>query len=183
MSFTLKQLKYFASVAAYGSVSRAARDLSISQSAVTEAVKGLEGLLGTKLFERHSRGLELTQKGQQFLRHAKKILSEVSNASRAFDTVDKQLTGHLNIGVTPLMAGYVLSELLARYSKTNPAVEVSVLEENGEYLEHLLVGGELDIAVMITSNMRNQHALEIEFLTISPFRRKRFLARTFPILT
>ena len=56
MAFTIRQLQYFIAVAEQGTVSGAAQNLSISQSAVTEAIKELEGDLGVTLFERHRRG-------------------------------------------------------------------------------------------------------------------------------
>ena len=137
MSFTLKQIKYFVGVAEFGSVTRAARELSISQSAVTEAVKDLEARLGVKLFERRSRGLETTHEGHIFLRHAKSILTEVANAEASVGALADTLRGRLNIGVTSLTAGYVLSDLLSRFRRAQPEVEVSAVEDAGEYLEHL----------------------------------------------
>ncbi|MEO0360758.1 MAG: LysR family transcriptional regulator [Pseudomonadota bacterium] len=170
MSFTLKQVKYFVGVAEYGSVSRAARELSISQSAVTEAVKDLEARLGVKLFERRRRGLETTYEGHVFLRHAKTILTEVANAEASVGALTDAVAGRLNIGVTSLTSGYVLSDLLARFRRAQPEVEVSAVEDAGEYLEHLLIGGELDVAVMLATNLRNPQALHHEILAVSPFR-------------
>lgn len=170
MSFTLRQLHFFVAVAEKGSVSGAARSLSISQSSVTEALKALEDDLGVTLFERHARGLAITHSGHQFLRHATKILSDVSGARRAFEKPPGTTTGRLNIGVTSLMSGYVMSDLLARFRRMNPAVELSALEEPGEYLEHLLIGGELDVAVMVISNLRDRTALQSEILDVSTFR-------------
>lgn len=170
MAFTIRQLQYFVAVAENGSVSRAAHTLAISQSAVTEAVKFLEGDLGVKLFERHSRGLNITHKGHQFLRHATSILSEVSGARRALALKDQEISGTLHLGVTSLMAGYVLSDLLAKYRRANPQVDVTAIEDNGEYLEHLLIGGELDVAVMVISNLHDKLALQVEILDVSPYR-------------
>ena len=170
MAFTLRQLQYFVAVAAQGTVSGAAQNLSISQSAVTEAIKELEGDLGVELFDRHSRGLTITHKGHQFLRHATKILSDVSDARRTFSNDKENLTGTLNLGVTSLVAGYVLSDLLARYRRAFPGVTVSAIEDNGDYLEHLLIGGELDVAVIVISNLRNRMALQTEILEVSPYR-------------
>ena len=170
MSFTLRQLHYFVAVAEKGAVIGAARTLSISQSSVTEALKALEADLGVTLFERHARGLTITYSGHQFLRHATKILSDVSGARRAFEQPPGTTQGRLNIGVTSLMAGYVMSDLLSRYRRMNPAVEVSALEEPGDYLEHLLIGGELDVAVMVISNLRDRMALQSEILDVSTFR-------------
>ncbi|MGR3723683.1 LysR family transcriptional regulator [Abyssibius alkaniclasticus] len=170
MSFTLRQLHYFVAVAEHGSVSHAAHALAISQSSVTAAIKDLEGDLGVKLFERHSRGLNITIRGHQFLRHATDILAAVSGARRAFDTQDDAITGQLQLGVTSLMAGYVMSDILSKYRRANPDVVVSAIEDSGEYLQHLLVGGELDVAVMVTSNLRDKTALQMEILDVSPYR-------------
>lgn len=170
MSFTIRQLQYFVAVAEKGSVIGAARSLGISQSAVTEALKNLEADLGVTLFERHARGLNITHSGHQFLRHATKILSEVSGARRAFQRAPGKTEGRLNVGVTALMAGYVMSDMLARYRRMNPAVEITAIEDSGEYLEHLLIGGELDVAVMVVTNLRDRMALQCEILDVSAFR-------------
>lgn len=168
MAFTLKQLRYFVAVAENGTVSGAAQALAISQSTVTEAIKELEADLGVALFDRHPRGLTVTHKGHQFMRHATGILADVSDARRAFDDDAGQIAGQLQVGATSLVAGYVLSDILARYRRANPQVTVSALEDNGEHLEHLLVGGELDVAVMVTSNLRDRMALQSEIFDTSP---------------
>ncbi|GHF43121.1 LysR family transcriptional regulator [Seohaeicola zhoushanensis] len=170
MAFSIRQLQYFVAVCEHGTVSGAAQALAISQSAITEAVKGLEDDLGLRLFERHARGLHMTHKGHQFLRHATSILAEVSGARRAMAERDEEIRGELHLGVTSLMAGYVMSDLLARYRRANPQVEVSAIEDNGEYLEHLLIGGELDVAVMVISNLQDKLALQVEILDVSPYR-------------
>lgn len=170
MAFTLRQIQYFVAVAEQGSVTRAAQNLSISQSSITEALKELENDLGVVLFERHPRGLSITHNGHQFLRHATKILASVSDARTSFSGQQNIPSGTLNIGVTSLVAGYVLSDLLARYRRACPGVEVSAIEDNGSYLEHLLVGGELDVAVMVISNLRDRMALQAEILETSPYR-------------
>jgi DNA-binding transcriptional LysR family regulator len=170
MAFTLRQLQYFISVAEEGTVSGAAQSLSISQSAVTDAIKDLESDLGVTLFERHRRGLTITHKGHQFYRHATRILAGVSDARRTFTQDDAPEQGKLQLGVTSLVAGYVLSDLLARYRRAYPHVNVSAIEDNGDYLEHLLIGGELDVAVMVISNLRDRVALQAEIFETSPYR-------------
>ncbi len=170
MAFTLRQLQFFVSAAEEGSVSRAAMALSISQSSVTEAIKALEQDLGITLFERQARGLRITHRGNIFLRHAQQILSDVANARHAFQDEAEAEGGRLALGVTTLVAGYVLSDVLARYRRAHPRVELSVTEDTGEYLEHLLIGGELDVAVMLTSSIRDRQALHVETLVVSPYR-------------
>jgi DNA-binding transcriptional LysR family regulator len=171
LAFTLRQLQYFIAVAEEGTVSGAAQSLSISQSAVTDAIKELESDLGVTLFERHRRGLSITHKGHQFYRHATRILSDVQDARRSFAADEPAAPpSSLSLGVTSLVAGYVLSDLLARFRRAYPGVDVSAIEDNGDYLEHLLIGGELDVAVMVISNLRDRNALQAEIFETSPYR-------------
>ncbi len=170
MAFTFRQLQYFVAVAKTGTISGASKTLSISQSAITEAIKELEADLGVSLFQRHSRGLNVTHKGHQFLRHATSILSDITNARQAFQEEEEFVQGELQLGVTSLVAGYVLSDILARYKRAYPKMDVSAIEDEGSYLEHLLIGGELDVAVMLVSNLRNKYALQAENLVSSPYK-------------
>ncbi|TXH70884.1 MAG: LysR family transcriptional regulator [Thiothrix sp.] len=172
MAFTLRQLQYFTVTASLGSMSQAAQQLSISQSAITEAIKELEADLGILLFERHARGLRLTHAGQKFLRHAQLISEQVTDARRAVREPhpDQVLEGEFNLGTSSLVSGYVLSDILARYRRAYPAVKVNAIEDSGDYLEHLLIGGELDAAVMVLSEVRPRMGLETEILQVSPYR-------------
>ncbi len=171
MAFSLRQLQYFVAVAENGSVSSAAHTLSISQSTVTEALRELEADLGFRLLDRHARGADLTLKGHHFLRHARKILADVADARRALSGGEAAaLSGRLSLGVTPLVAGYVFSDLLARYRRAFPDVAVEAVEDAGDYLEHLLIGGELDIAVMVLSPGRRSASLHVETMEVSPYR-------------
>lgn len=170
MAFTLRQLQFFVAAAEAGSVSGAARALSISQSSVTEAIRFLEDDLGVTLFDRQARGILLTHKGSAFLRHAQKIMAEVAAARTAFQDEAEVTTGRLSLGVTSLVAGYVLSDVLARYRRAHPQVTLNVIEDNGDYLQHLLIGGELDVAVLLTSSVKDRLALNVETLLVSPYR-------------
>ncbi|WP_149141527.1 LysR family transcriptional regulator [Gemmobacter caeruleus] len=170
MAFTFRQLQFFVAAAEAGSVSGAARELSISQSSVTEAIRALEDDLGVTLFDRQARGLMITHKGSAFLRHARQILADVAAARSAFRDEAEQATGRLSLGVTSLVAGYVLSDILQRFRRAHPLVELNVIEDTGDYLQHLLIGGELDVAVLLTWSVRDRMALHVETLLVSPYR-------------
>lgn len=170
MAFTLRQLQFFVAAAEQGSVSGAARALSISQSSVTEAIRALEDDLGVTLFDRQARGIDITHKGSAFLRHARQILADVATARTTFQKDAETATGRLSLGVTSLVAGYVLSDILSRFRRAFPQVELNVIEDNGDYLQHLLIGGELDVAVLLTSSVKDRMALHVETLLVSPYR-------------
>jgi DNA-binding transcriptional LysR family regulator len=169
MNLTLRQIRYFAAVAELGTISGAARQLSVSQSAVTEAIKALESAVGATLLARSGRGVSLTHRGQVFQRRAARILEAVADAGRALASDDAP-AGELHLGVSPLVAGYVLSDLLARFRRAFPAVEIRAAEDTAEYLEHLLINGELDVAVLVVSGVHDSAALESETIEQSAFR-------------
>jgi DNA-binding transcriptional LysR family regulator len=80
------------------------------------------------------------------------------------------MSGSLNIGVTSLVTGYFLPYLLGRFRRMFPKIEIRVIEDQRDYIEHLLVNGELDAAVLIVSNLQNRQAIESEALVASPYR-------------
>ncbi|HYE01158.1 MAG TPA: LysR family transcriptional regulator [Alphaproteobacteria bacterium] len=180
MNLTLRQVSYFIAVAEAGTVSGAAAALGISQSAITEAVKALEERTGSALFKRHARGVSLTSHGHRFLRHAHRILATVADAEHALTTRPEGLAGSLNLGVTSLVSGYFLAELLARFRRVFPDVAVRVVEEERPYVEHLMVNGELDLAVMLVSNLEDRAALEAEVVVRS--RNRVWMAPDHPLM-
>lgn len=169
-ALTLRQFRYFITVAETGSISRAAVEVGISQSAITAAIQALEQEMGSSLFERHQKGMRLTHEGHRLLRHARFILTVVADARNAVRIRPENIEGELNIGVTRMVSGYYLADLLSRFRHVFRRVELRVVEDDRSYLEHLLVGGELDVALMIVSNLVDHQALQGEILLRSPFR-------------
>ncbi len=170
MHFTLKQFRYFLAVAESGSVASAARMVNIAQSALTKSILELESTLGMPLFERTPRGMTLTQHGYRFQASARKVIAAVAEAGDLGRGSETPLTGQLTLGVTSLVAGYYLAQLLARFQRSHASVRVSVVEDQPQFLEHLLVGGEVDVAIMVANALGDPQALVVEMLTSSPNR-------------
>jgi DNA-binding transcriptional LysR family regulator len=168
---TLRQFRYFVAVAESGSVAAASRMLNIAQSALTKSLLELEAELGNPLFERSPKGMTLTPQGHRFLVSARKVIGSVADALRLHGSdAASQLAGALAIGVTSLVAGYYLSELFSRFRRNCPGVEVFVTEDTPRFLEHLLINGELDVAIMVSNALSEPQALVAESLTRSPNR-------------
>lgn len=167
---TLKQFRYFLAVSETASVAAAARMINIAQSAVTKSVQELEESLGVRLFERTSRGMVLTQEGHRFQASARKVIAAVAEAAQLTRGRVETLTGNLTIGVTSLVAGYYLAELFARFQRSHPSVNISVVEDSPQFLEHLLINGEVDLAIMVSNALGEPQALVVEVLTSSPNR-------------
>ena len=168
---TLRQFRYFIAVAESGSLAGASRMLSIAQSALTKSMHELEHELGQRLFDRSARGMLLTPAGHRFLASARKVIGAVADAAR-LNRADSGSgpDGTLQVGVTSLVAGYYLAELLSRYTRNCPGVRVQVTEETPPFLEHLLINGELDVAIMLRNALAEPQALAAETLTRSPNR-------------
>lgn len=167
---TLKQFRYFLAVSETTSVAAAARMINIAQSAVTKSVQELEDALGVKLFERTAKGMVLTQDGHRFQASARKVISAVAEAGQLGRGRPEVLSGSLTIGVTSLVAGYYLADLFARFQRSHPSVTISVVEDAPQFLEHLLINGEVDLAIMVSNALGDPQALEVEALTRSPNR-------------
>ena len=168
---TLRQFRYFVAVAEGGSVASASRMLSIAQSALTKSLLELEGEIGSPLFVRSPKGMTLTPQGHRFLVGARKVIGSVADALRlqAADAAG-EISGVLSVGVTSLVAGYYLSELFSRFRRNCPAVEVYVTEDAPRFLEHLLINGELDVAIMVSNALAEPQAMVAETLTRSQNR-------------
>jgi DNA-binding transcriptional LysR family regulator len=168
---TLRQFRYFIAVAEGGSVASASRMLNIAQSALTKSLLELEAEVGSSLFERSSRGMALTPQGHRFLVSARKVIASVADAMRLHGEEEAPgLTGVLAVGVTSLVAGYYLSELFSRFRRNCPAVQVFVTEDSPGFLEHLLINGELDVAIMVSNALSEPQAMLSETLKRSPNR-------------
>src|SRR5260370_15569756 len=127
---TLTQIRYFIAAAEAESVSRAAQEMRISQSAITAAIQALEHDTRASLFQRHAKGMRLTHEGHQMLRHARRILAAVADARRAVHARPGPVEGDLNLGVTRMVSGYYLAALLARYQRVFPAAVVRVVDSS-----------------------------------------------------
>lgn len=167
MSYNLRHLKYFIATAELGQVSRAAMELSVSQSAVTAAVRELETVLGTQLFIRSAQGMSLTEAGRRFLAAGYEIVAKVEDSLRVTDTVG--LRGELSIAASYTVIGYFLPVHLERLGRVMPEVTLRLSEMSRQGLEDALLSGQIEMAVALTSNISHPD-LAKETLLSSPRR-------------
>lgn len=128
-----EHLRYFLTVAKYGSISRASRQLLLDQPNLSKIISGLEREFGTQFFERSSRGVTLTVHGEQFSRWAQEVLAGQEALSRQFSTDLKRqeaiLKGQLTVSVPVNIAGDTFHDIIIAFSERFPLISVSV-EEN-----------------------------------------------------
>lgn len=154
MKLSFRQIEYFVAVAEIGQIYSAAKHLNISQSAITTAIKELEELLRTTLFIRSTRGMKLTDSGHLFLNHAYSILSSVNDALNS-PLSHYHIKGHLKIATTYTVLGYFLPYHLTCLSQIYPNLSFEVQELTRDKIEEYLLDGSLDIALVLTGNLRS----------------------------
>lgn len=178
MSLSIRQLRYFAAAAELGRISAAAVQLNISQSAITTAIRDLEALLEQRLFDRESRGVELTDAGRRFLSHTYTVLSAVDDAMR-MPSKEERVEGILSLAATYTVLGYFLPHHLQRFAQRYPKVEVKVHELPRDALEESLVTGNYQMGVVLTSNVNDP---EIVTETFFGSERRLWVSSKHPLL-
>jgi len=153
MNFSLRQLRYFVTIAELGQVSRAAEQLHVTQSAVTLSIRDLEDSLGYPLFKREAHGMVLTDDGRQFLPHAYTIEGAV-DAARNMPR-PAEIGGTLTLAATSTVIGYFLPEHVHRLRNLHPQLTIAMRELDRAQIEAGLLARELDLAVMVTSNVED----------------------------
>jgi DNA-binding transcriptional LysR family regulator len=140
----LRHLRYFVAIAEEQSFSRAAERMWIAQPGLSTQIRRLEAELGVRLFERHTRGVRLTQAGEVFLERARTALAAAETAAATGRDVKAGVVGRLRLGVATEAHSSAASGLLHRFSRERPGVELSVLEAYGGMLWRELRDGRLD---------------------------------------
>lgn len=124
MKFTLKQMEVFVAVARTGSVSKAAKELFMTQSAASMALAELENQLSLKLFNRDGRALLLNEPGKVFLPRAIEILERAQEAQDFFHAEKDTITSSLQIVANGNMASFVLPYIISEFAKAFPQVNI-----------------------------------------------------------
>ena len=147
----LRQLKYFVKVAELLSFSKAAKELYITQSTLSQQIKQLEDELDMALFFRNNHKVTLTEAGETFLEGAKKTLAEADDNKAKIMDLALGHRGVLNIGVT-YSFGSILTETVLAFKKEFPDVQLNICYRNVMELMELVSDGELDFALSFRSS-------------------------------
>ena len=146
-SSSLRQLATFHTVARLGSVSLAADELHLTQSAVSIQIGGLEQSVGSPLLLRTGRGVRLTDAGELLNGYAERLLALWHEASEEMESFQGAFSGTLNIGAVTT-AEYWLPHLLVTFASRNPRVKVKLHVGNRDEIVRSLAAHKIDIAIM-----------------------------------
>jgi DNA-binding transcriptional LysR family regulator len=161
----LRQLRLLIAVAEQGNILAAARQMGLTQPAVTKSLKDLEQDLGLELFKRSNRGAQPTIYGETLLRHARLVLAQLGYAGEELAELQSGSGGRVRVGTLLAASAYLLPAAIERLRISRPKVQVAIVQGTNDQLAAPLEDGELDFVVGRLPEFRHRKGLSQETLT------------------
>ena len=148
MNQNLSSYRIFYTVANAGNISKAAKELYISQPAISKSIQKLEESLGCKLFSRSSRGVVLTEEGNLLYGHVRDAFETLTLGEDKLKRSIELGVGHLRIGVSTTLCKYMLLPYLKEFIKRNPHISISINCQSTNETLKLLDDNKIDIGLI-----------------------------------
>ena len=166
------QLRTLVHVAELGSLSKAADRLCTAQPALSRHVRLLEEELGTRLFDRHGRGMILTEQGRTVLLHAKRIMAEFEDIRSHVAEENGTVGGRVSIGMPPTVAEILAVPIVEAIRKSHPSATCRIVSAYSLYLFDWVHRGEVDVAILYDprsiKSLKSEPLVEEELHLIAP---------------
>jgi DNA-binding transcriptional LysR family regulator len=161
---TLHQLRIFQVVSHHLNITKASKELRISQPSVFKQVKSLEESYRTKLYRKIGRGIELTEQGRLFQGEVEEILRRVESLEKNFGLrAMPSAAGRLIIGASHGPSASLIPSLLASFKKNHPRVQVTLRTRDSRGIERLVADSAVEVAVITNlSEIRDSDKFYIE---------------------
>lgn len=149
-----KQLEAFVWVSELKSFSAAAEKLGTTQPSISQRIANFEHYLGAKLFDRNARGIKLTDKGQELLSHAKRLLEQCDEMLRVAQS-PAVMQGMFHLGAAETLVHTWLPKLVERLHQYHPALVIEVHVDTSSVLKEKLLSHQLDLALFVGRNIED----------------------------
>lgn len=148
MEQNLSLYHIFNTVAEAGNISKAAKELYISQPAISKAISKLEINLQIPLFIRNSRGVKLTEEGKILYEYTRKAFDSLIKGEDTLRKINELEIGHIRIGVSTTLCKYILLPYLKKFIKDNPHIKISISCQSTFHTMKLLEENKIDIGLI-----------------------------------
>ena len=146
MAVKLELYRVFKEVAEAGNISTAAKNLYISQSAVSQSIKQLETALQARLFSRSPRGVSLTGEGQMLYQYVRSALGLLATGEDKLSQAQQLLLGTLVIGASDTVTSFFLTHYLDAFHRLHPGIRLKIVSGRSAKVLSMLKSGAVDIA-------------------------------------
>ncbi|MGN0371658.1 MAG: LysR family transcriptional regulator [Enterocloster sp.] len=158
MEQNLSQYKIFYEVAKAGNISKAAKELYISQPAISKAISKLEDSLGLSLFTRSSRGVQLTAEGEILFQHTCEAFEALDRGEQELKRIQEFEIGHLRIGVSNTLCKYILLPYLKTFIDQYPHMRVTIESQSTAQTLSRLEQQKIDLGLVAEPSVRKDLA-------------------------
>lgn len=146
---TLQQLQYYTAVCKYQSLTKASRELSVSQPGLSTSIRDLEAEVGFPLFDHRPNSIVLTDQGRAFLREAEHLLRAYGQLWKNAERIARR-KAVLRLGVAPMGASLIFPRLRKGFYRACPDITFQITEDSTETLYQKIDAGELDFALTVS---------------------------------
>ena len=143
----MKQALYFKTIAQYGTITAAAKQLYISQPSLSQTLRQIEDEVGTPLFDRSTSPFHLTYAGERYLKAVEAMLDIEIRLKEEIESIRRDDGGRLRLGISVTRAMQVLPDVIPIFTKAYPNVTIELTEAASASLEGLLQKGQIDLAL------------------------------------
>jgi DNA-binding transcriptional LysR family regulator len=141
-------------------LTNAARECHLVLPAASRRIRELEVALGTKLFERHSRGFKVTPAGKVFMRRGLSLLQELEGTIKELNDLDKGIVRHIQLFAGTAAISQFLPPLIAKYSKKYPEIQIDLEEQVSEQVVFALKAGKAEMGGFVEGS--NTEGLDVQ---------------------
>ena len=149
MDQNLSQYRIFYAVAKAGNISRAAKELYISQPAISKSISKLEDSLNTVLFTRNSRGVQLTEEGQVLFEHTRDAFEELTKGEQELKRIREFNMGHIRIGVSNTLCRFIMVKYLKGFIEQYPHIKITIESQPTTQTLSMLEQQRIDIGLVV----------------------------------
>lgn len=148
MDQNLSQYRIFYAVAKAGNISKAAKELYISQPAISKSISKLEDTLNTTLFTRNSRGVQLTEEGQILFEHTRAAFEELQIGEQELKRIREFNLGHIRIGVSNTLCRFIMVTYLKGFIEKYPHIKITIESQSTTHTLSMLEQQRIDIGLI-----------------------------------
>lgn len=148
MEQNLSQYRIFYAVAKAGNISKAAKELYISQPAISKSISKLEDSLNTTLFTRNSRGVQLTEEGQVLFEHTQAAFEELNMGEQELKRIREFNLGHIRIGVSNTLCRFIMVTYLKGFIEKYPHIKITIESQSTTHTLAMLEQQRIDIGLI-----------------------------------
>lgn len=161
MNIDFELYRIFYVVAKNGNITKASKELNISQPAISKSIKNLEEQLGGQLFFRTKRGVILTDEGKEFYKYISQAIEYIYNAENKFSDLVNLETGCIKIGISTTLTKEFLLPYLEKFHYLYPKIDIQIVTSYTDDLMTKLKNGLIDILILNLNNKNYGNDIEI----------------------